>query len=94
MIGAKFKLVMGYPSSTASMLAMERGEVEGHSTSLEVIRATHPEWLPEKKVTPLVQYALNRHPELPNVPMSWELGRTTRTGRSCASSPMRPRSAR
>ena len=72
-IGAKFKLVMGYPSSTASMLAMERGEVEGHSTSLEVVRATHPEWLPEKKVTPLVQYALNRHPELPNVPMSWEL---------------------
>ena len=39
-IGAKFKMVMGYPSSTASMLAMERGEVEGHSTSLEVVRAT------------------------------------------------------
>ena len=71
--GAKFKLVMGYPSSTASMLAMERGEVEGHSTSLEVVRATHPEWLPEKKITPLVQYALNRHPELPDVPMTWEL---------------------
>jgi len=74
--GAKFKLVMGYPSSTASMLAMERGEVEGHSTSLEVVRATHPEWLPEKKVTPLVQYSLKPHPELPGVPMSWELGRT------------------
>lgn len=71
--GARFKLVMGYPSSTASMLAMERGEVEGHSTSLEVVRATHPEWLPEKKITPLVQYALNRHPELPDVPMTWEL---------------------
>jgi tripartite-type tricarboxylate transporter receptor subunit TctC len=71
--GAKFKLVMGYPSSTASMLAMERGEVEGHSTSLEVVRATHPEWLPEKKITALVQYSLKRHPELPDVPMSWEL---------------------
>ena len=75
-IGAKFKLVMGYQSSTASMLAMERGEVEGHSTSLEVIRAVHPEWLPEKKITALVQYALKRHPELPDIPMSWELGRT------------------
>jgi tripartite-type tricarboxylate transporter receptor subunit TctC len=73
--GAKFKLVMGYPSSTASMLAMERGEVDGHSTSLEVVRATHPEWLPEKKITPLVQYALKRHPELPDVPMTWELAR-------------------
>jgi tripartite-type tricarboxylate transporter receptor subunit TctC len=73
--GAKFKLVMGYPSSTASMLAMERGEVEGHSTSLEVVRAVHPEWLPEKKITPLVQYSLKRHPELPDVPMTWELAR-------------------
>ena len=73
--GAKFKIVLGYPSSTAAMLAMERGEVEGHSTSLEVVRATHPEWLPEKKITPLVQYALKRHHELPDVPMSWELGR-------------------
>jgi tripartite-type tricarboxylate transporter receptor subunit TctC len=71
--GAKFKLVMGYPSSTASMLAMERGEVDGHSTSLEVVRATHPEWLPEKKITPLVQYSLKRHAELPDVPMTWEL---------------------
>lgn len=74
-IGVKFKLVMGYPSSSASMLAMERGEVEGHSTSLEVVHAVHPEWLPEKKITPLVQYALKRHLELPDIPMSWELGR-------------------
>jgi len=74
-IGTRLKLVMGYPSSSASMLAMERGEVEGHSTSLEVVRAVHPEWLPEKKITALVQYALKRHPDLPDVPMSWELGR-------------------
>jgi len=74
-IGTRFKLVMGYQSSNTAMLAMERGEVEGHSTSLEVVRAVHPEWLSEKKVTPLVQYALKRHPELPDIPMSWELGR-------------------
>jgi tripartite-type tricarboxylate transporter receptor subunit TctC len=74
-IGTKFKLVMGYQSSNTAMLAMERGEVEGHSTSVEVVRAVHPEWLSEKKVTVLVQYALKRHPELADVPMSWELGR-------------------
>jgi tripartite-type tricarboxylate transporter receptor subunit TctC len=74
-IGTRFKLVMGYQSSNIAMLAMERGEVEGHSTSLEVVRAVHPEWLSEKKVTVLVQYALKRHPELADVPMSWELGR-------------------
>jgi tripartite-type tricarboxylate transporter receptor subunit TctC len=74
--GAKFKMVLGYASSPEAMLAMERGEVEGHSTSLEVVRALHPTWLSEKRITVLVQYALNRHPELPDVPMSWELGRS------------------
>jgi tripartite-type tricarboxylate transporter receptor subunit TctC len=74
-IGAKFKIVMGYPGSSEAMLAMERGEVEGHSTSLEIVRALHPTWLSEKKINVLVQYALKRHPELPDVPMSWELGR-------------------
>jgi tripartite-type tricarboxylate transporter receptor subunit TctC len=57
------------------MLAMERGEVEGHSTSLEIVRAVHPDWLAEKKITVLVQYALKRHPALPDVPTSWELAR-------------------
>ena len=74
-IGAKFKMVMGYPGSSEAMLAMERGEVEGHSTSLEIVRALHPTWLSEKKITVLVQYALRRHPELKDVPASWELGR-------------------
>jgi tripartite-type tricarboxylate transporter receptor subunit TctC len=74
-IGAKFKMVMGYPGSSEAMLAMERGEVEGHSTSLEIVRALHPTWLSDKKITVLVQYALRRHPELKDVPTSWELGR-------------------
>jgi tripartite-type tricarboxylate transporter receptor subunit TctC len=74
-IGAKFKMVMGYKSSSTAMLAMERGEVEGHSTSMEIVRSLHADWIRDKKITILVQYALNRHPEMPNVPMSWELGR-------------------
>ena len=75
-IGAKFKMVMGYKSSSTAMLAMERGEVEGHSTSMEIVRALHADWITDKKITMLVQYSLKRHPEMPDVPMSWELGRT------------------
>jgi tripartite-type tricarboxylate transporter receptor subunit TctC len=75
-IGAKFKMVMGYKGSSTAMLAMERGEVEGHSTSMEIVRSLHADWIRDKKITILVQYALTRHPELPDVPMSWELGRT------------------
>jgi len=74
-IGVRFKLVMGYASSNTAMLAMERGEVDGHSASLETARAIHPEWLTERRVNILVQYALKRHPDLPDVPMSWELAR-------------------
>jgi tripartite-type tricarboxylate transporter receptor subunit TctC len=73
--GAKFKMVMGYKSSSTAMLAMERGEVEGHSTSMEIVRALHPDWIADKKITILVQYSLKRHPEMPDVPMSWELRR-------------------
>jgi len=73
--GVKFKMVMGYPSSTEALLALERGEVDGHSTSMEIVRALHPDWLPERKINILVQFALKRHSELADVPMSWELAR-------------------
>jgi tripartite-type tricarboxylate transporter receptor subunit TctC len=33
LVGTRFKLVSGYPASTEAMLAMERGEVEGASSS-------------------------------------------------------------
>jgi tripartite-type tricarboxylate transporter receptor subunit TctC len=38
-IGTRFKIVMGYEGSTSAMLAMERGEVDGHSTSWDGLRA-------------------------------------------------------
>jgi tripartite-type tricarboxylate transporter receptor subunit TctC len=74
-VGTKFRLVLGYEGSVAAMLAMERGEVDGHSTSIEAVRSVHPDWLSERKVNVLVQYALKRHPEFPDVPTSVELGR-------------------
>jgi tripartite-type tricarboxylate transporter receptor subunit TctC len=75
-IGTKFKLVMGYEGSAACMLAMERGEVEGHSTSWDGVKSARGDWVRDKKVNILVQYGLKRHPDLPDVPTSVELGRT------------------
>jgi tripartite-type tricarboxylate transporter receptor subunit TctC len=74
-LSMKIKLVMGYSGSTNAMLAMERGEVEGHCTSIENVRASHPDWISERKITPLVQIALKRHHQFQDTPMSWELGR-------------------
>jgi tripartite-type tricarboxylate transporter receptor subunit TctC len=73
--GTKFKLVMGYRGSNEAMLAVERGEVEGHSTSWTALKVAHPDWARERSVSILVQFALRRHPELPDVPTAVELAR-------------------
>jgi tripartite-type tricarboxylate transporter receptor subunit TctC len=74
-IGTKFKLVMGYRGSNEAMLAMERGEVEGHSTAWSAVKVAKPDWLRDKTVTIIVQFALQRHPELPDIPTAVELAR-------------------
>ena len=73
--GTKFKLVMGYKGSNEAMLAVERGEVEGHSTSWTALKVAHPDWIRDKNVTVIVQFALKRHPELPDVPTAIDLAR-------------------
>ena len=47
-LGTKFKLIMGYKGSGEAMLAVERGEVEGHSTSWIALKVAHPDWRPDK----------------------------------------------
>jgi tripartite-type tricarboxylate transporter receptor subunit TctC len=75
-LGTKFKIVTGYEGSAAAMLAMERGEVEGHSSTYDGLKNQHENWIRTKKVNIVVQYLLKRHPELPDVPTSVELART------------------
>jgi tripartite-type tricarboxylate transporter receptor subunit TctC len=72
-LGTKFKLVMGYRGSNEAMLAVERGEVDGHSTSWTALKVAHPDWVRDKTVTILVQFALKRHAELPDIPTAAEL---------------------
>ena len=74
-IGTRFKLVMGYKGSNEAMLAVERGEVEGHSTSWTALKVAHPDWVRDKTVSILVQFSLKRHPELPDVPTAVDLAR-------------------
>ena len=74
-LGTKFKLIMGYKGSADAQLAVERGEVEGHSTSWTAVKVGHPDWRPSKKISILVQFSLKKHPELPDVPTVVELAR-------------------
>jgi tripartite-type tricarboxylate transporter receptor subunit TctC len=76
MFGTKYKLIMGYKGSSEAMLALERGEVQGHSTAWEALKTAHPSWKPDGDVTIPVQFALARHSELPEVPTAMEFART------------------
>jgi tripartite-type tricarboxylate transporter receptor subunit TctC len=74
-LATKFKLVMGYKGSSEAMLAVERGEVEGHSTSWTALKVAHPDWIRDHNVAVLVQFALERHAELPDIPTAVDLAR-------------------
>jgi tripartite-type tricarboxylate transporter receptor subunit TctC len=53
---------------------MERGEVGGRGSNLWASwKSTRPQWLAEKKIHMLVQIALKRDRELPDVPLMQEL---------------------
>ena len=75
-LGTKFKLVGPYPGSTDGLLAMERGETDGAFTSWNTLNTARHEWIVEKKVNVLVQYALERLSDMADVPTMVELGKT------------------
>src|SRR5258708_13887227 len=71
------KIVSGYPGGTDVVLAMERGEIKGRcGWSWSSVISTHKTWLDEKKMTVLTQLALQKHPDLPNVPLVMDLAKT------------------
>jgi tripartite-type tricarboxylate transporter receptor subunit TctC len=73
-LGTKMRVITGYPGGNEVGLAMERGEVQGRcGWSWSSVKSTHQKWLDEKRFNILVQLALEKHPELPNVPLITEL---------------------
>jgi tripartite-type tricarboxylate transporter receptor subunit TctC len=72
--GTRFKIISGFPGGGDTDLAMQRGEVEGGSKGWASMKADNADWLRNQKVNILVQYALQRMPELPDVPLLSELG--------------------
>lgn len=67
-VGTRFKVVAGYEGVNMVSIAMERGEVAGIVRPWAVTKTVRPEWLHEKKIHLIVQYAATRHPEIGDVP--------------------------
>jgi len=76
LLKTKLKIVVGYPGQTESFLAMERGETDGALTSWNTLNTARHDWIVDKKIRVLVQYALQRTSDMPDVPTMVELGKT------------------
>jgi tripartite-type tricarboxylate transporter receptor subunit TctC len=72
-LGMKFKLVGGYPSSATVFLAMERGEVQGICESLDSINIRRPDWIANGTVSVLFQGGTKPNAELKDVPFIVDL---------------------
>jgi tripartite-type tricarboxylate transporter receptor subunit TctC len=75
MLGTKFKLISGFPSSSDVFLAMERGEVDGICESLDSVVGRRPDWIAGKKVNVLLQGGAMPNPVLGDVPFVVDLAR-------------------
>jgi tripartite-type tricarboxylate transporter receptor subunit TctC len=73
-MSAKVRLVSGYPGTNDITLAMERGEVDGLcGISWSTIKSRHADWISGKKINVPVQAALEKDPDLPQVPLALDL---------------------
>ena len=75
LLGMKFKIISGFPSSADVFLAMERGEVDGICESLDSINGKRPDWIPSKKVRVLFQGGSEPNPHV-DAPFVVDLGKT------------------
>ena len=76
-LGTRMKLIPGYPGGNDISMAMERGEVKGRCAwSWSSVVSTRMHWYRDKTIHVLIQLALSRHPDLPDVPFIMDLAKT------------------
>jgi hypothetical protein len=76
LFGFKFKVITGYQSTPKIHLAMESGEVHGTIANWSTLKAISANWLEEKKIRILSQWALKKNPEMGDVPMFLDYAKT------------------
>jgi tripartite-type tricarboxylate transporter receptor subunit TctC len=77
-LGARFRIITGYPGSREITLALERGEVQGAcGIGWTGIETMYPDWFAKDTIRPLVQLSTKGHPDLNNrgVPRAGEFAR-------------------
>jgi tripartite-type tricarboxylate transporter receptor subunit TctC len=67
LLGAKFRIIHGYPAGNEVNMAMEAGEVEGRTNQWTSWKSQRPAWIKENKLSFLLQIG-PKEKELPDVP--------------------------
>jgi len=75
LLDTKIKLVPGYPSARDFVLASERGETDGGTSTYIGLAQIFSSYLAEKKLNILVQFAARRDRLMPEIPTVMELTR-------------------
>ena len=75
--GARIKVITGYPGGNDVTAAMEKGEVDARfGWSWGSLKSRSKPWLDDKKVNILVQMALEKAHDLPDVPLIMDFAKT------------------
>ena len=70
LFGIKLRLVTGYHGTSDTILAMERGEVDGRcGTSWSSLKSIRPQWIKENRLNHLAYMSEVKAPELPDIPL-------------------------
>ena len=77
LIDTRFKVIVGYKSSTDVDLAMQRGEVQGKIWTWGSLKSgSTAGWLADGKVRILAQFGLQKAKDMPDVPLVLDAART------------------
>ena len=76
-LGAKLNIIKGYAASSAVMLAMERGEVNGViGMTYTALKIHGDRWSQEKKMKVFLQFGLSKHADLGDTPWIYDFARS------------------
>lgn len=77
-IGTRFKVVEGYAGSSDSLIALERGEVEGICHTYGLFRSSHASWIRDRKFRVLIYAEESTFPDDPSVPSVFSFAKAER----------------
>lgn len=74
--GTRFKMVTGYTGTADYLKAIESGEIHAALADWDSILSVRGDWVKSRTIIPVLQFGLEKHPTLPDVPRLIELAKT------------------